>query len=107
MKHKHGDYSHNHEIDDGLAVDPIHVLNEQSGVAMHTLHNLFHLSVRCDCGYHGEVDTCGDYGFWWKWFLHVHAHSGHRFTIRGDPGSDMAMIIERGDPSRGFARYLY
>ncbi len=89
MEHRHRELIHDHEIDEGLAIGPAvrgkrSLLKpvEDPGPGMHTFYNLFHLSVACDCGYRGEIDTYGEYGFWWKWFLHVHAHDGHSFTIQ-------------------------
>ncbi len=84
MEHKHARFSHDHDLDDGLATgSAAHGKVSGTGVPMHTFHNLFHASIQCDCGYHAEIDTYGEQGLWWKWLVHVHAHEGHEFTIRG------------------------
>ncbi len=90
LEHEHEGFSHRHELDDGLVVGYGRLLNENQGdhaVPEHTRYNLFHMSVTCDCGYRGEIDTYGEYGFWWKWFLHAHVHDGHGYTVRGEPVS--------------------
>jgi hypothetical protein len=69
MEHRHEGVLHSHELDDTLFDE--------------TLNHLFHLSVECECGYRGEIDTFGATGAWWRWFLHVHVHAGHPFTLRG------------------------
>jgi hypothetical protein len=83
--HRHEGFSHSHDLDEGLVAGAYKTPRESRDVPIHTRFSLLHFAVRCDCGYHGEIDTYGEYGYWWKWFIHVHAQEGHHFTIAGEP----------------------